>query len=180
MKRLAILFLALALSSCTYAREAAKTTGEPPYTDSGFGVTIWKIPVVGIGGWGSGQAPSVIIHKYEYQTQPAPPGAPPPPPAAPPGVNYPTVYPSAFDDPTLVIFQNRTYWTVRIEIDGNPPIRLAGYQASANLYLGPGDHRVRAVIEKPTQVHGTLEVVRIFQIQIRPEGRSQIVRIYDG
>lgn len=68
---------------------------------------------------------------------------------------------------------------MRIEIDDKKPIVLTAYGATANLHLGVGEHQVRQIIEKPTQAHGTLEVIKLFTIHIRPEGRSQIFHLYD-
>lgn len=165
------------------AAGAQKTVQEPVYAENGFGVTIWKIPILGLGGWGnsSGQAPSVIVHKYDYQVKPLAlaTGTPPNLGTAPP-VDYQTTYESAWNDPTLVIFKNDSYRRVRIEINGRRPIILEAYGATADLHLGIGEHRVRVTIEKPTATQGALELVRFFSIFIRPESRSQIFHIYDS
>lgn len=126
-----------------------------------------------------GGMPSVIIHQYNYQAQPPAlaPGTPPNPPWTGP-VDYPTIYNSAWDDPTLVIFKNDCYRKIRVEIDGQKTIVLGPYGATADLHLGVGQHRVRVVIEKPTATQGTLEVLRFFQISIWPEGQSQIFHVY--
>jgi len=163
---------------------AQKTAQEPLHAETGVGVTIWKIPIIGFGGWGSnidGGVSSVIVHKYDYQVRPPAlaPGTPPTPPWMPSAVDYKTVYESSWDDPTLVIFKNDSYRKVRVEIDGHQPIVLAPYGATTDLHLGMGEHRVRITIEKPTAAHGTWELVRFFPISIRPEGRSQIFYLYD-
>ncbi len=182
----------LLLYGCAEFRQGPglkKTTEEPLHAESGIAATIWKIPIIGIGGWGLGdwggyQAPSVIIHQYNYQAQPQPtsPGTPPLPPTSslgPPPIDYQTIYRSAGDDPTLVIFSNQSYRTVRLQIDGQEPeIKLASYQATVDLHFTPGEHRVRQIIEKLTAV-GILELVRFFNVNIRLEGRSQIFYIYD-
>jgi hypothetical protein len=129
----------------------------------------------------------VIVHKYDYQVRPPAltPGTPPTPPdKVPEIVDYQTVYPelsgSDWGDPTLVVFKNESYRTIRLYVDGRPDkIPLMGYQATADIHLPVGEHRVRMVIEKPTRAHDTLEVVRFFTISIRPEGRSQIFYLYD-
>lgn len=198
MKRSYVLVLLLVLAvggGCATTPEKPSST---PIAEAGVGVTIWKIPVAGIGLWGLGgmlgYGSQVVVHQYNYQVQPAPspPGTPPSPPAqssqpqpsatpppAPP-VPYPTIYQSAWDDPTLVVFTNQSARTIRITIDDQQEIKLAGYQATADLHLGVGEHRVRLVVEKPTAAFGTLEVVRFPPpILIRPEGRSQIIYIYD-
>ena len=164
---------------------AQKTAQEPLHTESGAGITIWKIPIIGIGGWGlnaGGGLPSVIVHRYSYQAQPPalPYGTPPTPRWVwPIPVDYQTIYQSAWDDPTLVIFKNDSCRKIRIEIDSQPQIVLAPYGATADIHLGVGEHRVRLTTEKPTRVHGTLEVVKFFKIKISPYGRSQVIHIYD-
>ncbi len=162
-----------------------KTTKEPLHAESGAGITIWKIPIVGLGIWTPdswGGAPSVIIHRYDYQTQPqaVPPDALPNLPAnGPLPITYQTIYGSAWDDPTLVIFKNDSYRRMRIQIDGQGPIVLEPYSATADMHFGIGEHRVRTMTEVPTRVHGTFGVVRFFTIFIRPEGRAQIFHLYD-
>lgn len=178
MRLIFFLFL-LFLSGCAGLQ---KTANEPVHAEYGAGITIWKIPIIGFGSWGSsGEVPDVIIHKYDYQARPPAlaPGTPPGTPIAPPVVDYSTIYSSAFDDPSLVIFKNDSYRKVRIEIDAQKPILLDPYGATANLHLGPGEHKVKIVIEKPTIAHGTWEVTRFFTIYISPERRSQIFHIYD-
>lgn len=132
------------------------------------------------------QTPSVVVHRYDYQAQPPAlaPGTPPSPPdKAPEIVDYRTVYlessGSDWGDPTLVVFKNESYRGMRFSIDGQPEIKLAGYQPTVDIHLPIGEHRVRLVIEKPTAAHGTLEVIRFFPISIRPESRAQIFHLYD-
>jgi len=179
-----MIILIIFLTSC--ATGAKKTAQEPFHAESGAGITIWKIPIVGIGAWGQDSwgsgAPSVIVHKYNYQAQPPAlaPGAPPSLPDKAPGiVDYQTIYGSAWDDPTLVIFKNDSYRKIRIGIDGQRPIVLAPYGATADLHLGVGEHRARLIIEKPTAAHGAFEVIRFLPISIRPEGQAQIFHLYD-
>jgi len=127
------------------------------------------------------QKPTVVVHKYDYQTRPPALsyGTPPLPPWMPPAVDYQTIYESSWDDPTLVIFKNGSYFNVRIEVDEKKPMTLVAYGATANLHLGVGEHKVRQTTKKPTQAHGTLEVIKFFTIYIRPEGRSQIIHVYE-
>lgn len=126
-----------------------------------------------------------IVHRYDYAKPPAglAPGTPPNPPnTQPAGSNYQTIYGSSFDDPSLVIFKNDSYRTVKIDISGSGqkgPIILEAYQTTSDLHLGLGDHQVRILVEKPTAAHGTWQVVHFFTISIRPEGKSQIFSIYD-
>jgi hypothetical protein len=128
----------------------------------------------------------IMVHKYDYANPPAglAPGTPPSPPGTQSaGQNYQKIYGSGFDDPSLVIFKNDSYRTVKIDISGSGqkgPIILEAYQATPNLHLGLGDHSVRILIEKPTAAHDTWQVIQFFTISIRPEGRSQIFRIYDA
>jgi len=128
----------------------------------------------------------VISHRYDYSQPPAglASGTPPSPPNGQPvAPNYQTIYGSAFDDPSLVIFKNDSYRRVKIDISGSGqkgPIVLEAYQATSNLHLGLGDHHVRILIEKSTAAHGTWQVVQFLTIQIRPEGKSQTIRIYDA
>lgn len=167
---------------------APKKEPVPVPAESGIGVTIWKIPIVGVGFWGWDRwwgpgVNQVIVHRYDYQVKPQslPPETPPSPPtsqAMPAPVDYQTVYKSAWDDPTLIIFKNDSYRKLRVEINSQRPIVLESYGATADLHLGVGEHRVRLVIEKLTAAHGTLEVIRFFKIYIRPEGHSQIFYIY--
>ena len=161
-----------------------QTAKEPLHTKTGAGITVWKIPIVGFGEWGSGsygQAPNIIVHKYDYtaKPQPTPPGTPPTPPWMPPIVDYPTIYNSSWDDPSLVVFKNESYRRARIQIDRQKPIVLEPYGATSDLYLGIGEHRVRFTVEKPTAVHGTWEMIQDFTIRISPEDRSQTFYIYD-
>lgn len=127
----------------------------------------------------SSQAPTVVVHWYDYQAKPPAlaPGTPPAPPTALEPVNYQTVYDSGWDDPTLVIFRNDSYRKVRIEINGQQPIVLEARGITPDLHFGLGEHRVRIVTEKPTAAHGIMEVVRFCTVYIRPEGRSQIVHV---
>src|SRR3989338_1202528 len=91
---------------CAGIRQTAK---EPVHAESGGGITVWKIPLVGFGEWGNygGQAPQIIVHKYDYHAKPPAlsPGTTPLP-SAPFLADYQTIYDSSFDDPSLVIFKN--------------------------------------------------------------------------
>ncbi len=132
----------------------------------------------------------IVVNQYGTQVQPQPsaPGTPPaPPPLQPSGtavplqrVGYKTVYPSKWDDPTLVVIQNQSSRFVRVKIDdAKEEIRLSPFQATTDLGFDVGEHRVRATIEKPTANFGMKTVERTTSFIVRPEGRSQIVSIYD-
>jgi hypothetical protein len=73
------------------------------------------------------------------------------------------IYNSSWDDPVLVIFKNDSYRKVIIEIDGQKPIILRAYGATADLCLGVGERRARLVIEKPTATHGIWEVINFLK-----------------
>jgi len=195
---LALLFFFFFLSSCVSIRGPKtgyqKTTEEPLHAESGVGATIWKIPVLGIGfwgqdGWWGGGVPSVIIHKDDYQAQP--PGLaygtpPSPPTAGPPAVDYKTMYESAWDDPTLVVFVNQSYRVIRLQIGDEPEIRLEPYQATVNLHLAPGEYNIRKTVEKPTRLkvdgknaNAVFDWLTFLKIYVRLDGRSQIIYLYD-
>lgn len=163
-------------SGCAGAR---KTAQEPLHAEQGAGITIWKIPIVGFGGWGSGGTPDIIIHQYNYQAKPQ--IAPTETPSSlnmPAPVDYPTIYGSAWDDPSLVIFKNESYRRVKVQIDKQKPIVLESYSATADLHLDRGEHNIRIAIEKPTAAHGIWEEIQFLTIHISPSGRSQIFHIY--
>lgn len=173
-----IIFVVIYFSyGCAGAR---KTAQEPLHAESGAGITIWKIPIIGFGGWGTGGTPDIIVYQYNYQAKPQTtsqgtmlsPGMPPP-------VDYPTIYNSAWDDPSLVIFKNESYRRVKIQIDKQRPITLEPYGATADLHLDRGEHNIRIAIEKPTAAHGIWEEIQFLTVYIRPDGRSQIFHIYD-
>ncbi len=175
---LGVLFL---LFGCAGVRQTAK---EPIHAESGTGITVWKIPIVGFGEWGGdnyGQEPNVIVHKYDYtaKPQPTPPGTSPTPPQMQPPIDYLTIYGSTWDDPSLVVFKNESYWRVKVQINRQKPIVLEPYGATSDLHLGVGEHRIRLTVEKPTTAHGTWEIISDFPIQISPRGRSQIFNLYD-
>jgi hypothetical protein len=133
------------------------------------------------------QTPSIIVHRYDYQVQPPAlaPGAPPnPPDKAPEIVDYRTVYSglsgSDWRDPTLFIIINESYRARRISIDGQPEFRLTGYQASSDISLPIGEHRIRVVTEIPTQGQGTLELTKFHYVPIRPDNwGAYILSLYD-
>lgn len=135
---------------------------------------------------------SITVHQYgvggQVQPPPSPLGTPPSPPQLQPSgevvplrpVSYKTVYPSKWDDPTLVVIQNQSLRFVRINIDGaKEEIRLEPNQATADLHFNDGEHRLRVTVEKPTANFGVKKVERITSFFVRPEGHSQIVQIYD-
>lgn len=133
---------------------------------------------------------NITVHEYgtSVQPQPSPPGTPPTPPVLqksgvavlPQPVSYKTVYPSKWDDPTLIVIQNQSPRFVRVKIDGaKEEIRLAPYQPTTDLNFDVGEHRLRVIIEKPTASFGIKTTERIIPVVIRPDGRSQIISIYD-
>ena len=136
---------------------------------------------------GSGyNMPLIIIHKYDYEAKPPAltPGTPPLPPSVsiPPPVAYKTSYESAWDDPTLVVFVNQSYRVVRIQIGDEPEIRLAPYQATANLHLAPGEYNIRKTVEKPVKLGqgAVFDWVTFFKLNVTLNGRSQIINLYDN
>lgn len=168
-----------------------KTMQQPLHAESGgTGITLWKVPVLGIGSWGavgtdglSGSGSgisSVIVHKYDYQVQPPSlaPDVPPSPPisAGPPPVDYKTIYESAWDDPTLVIFVNRSYRVIKIQIGDESEIKLAPYQATTNLHLTPGEYLIRKTVEKTVKLGAgaIFDWVTFFKINVTLDNRSQI------
>jgi len=161
-----------------------RTAQEPLHTQSGLGVTLWKIPILGLGIWApdNWSYPSVIVHRYDYSAVPitTPAGTLPNlSTGGPPMVGYQTIYGSAWDDPTLIVFKNNSYFRKRIAVDGQQPIILEPYGVIPNMHFGVGRHQVRVITEKPTRAHGTLEAVRVFSFSVRPEGRSQIIHLYN-
>lgn len=110
------------------------------------------------------QGPQIIVHKYDYSRELISP------------------YGSTFDDPALVVFKNESYYRARIEILKQKPIILEPYTATSDILLPFGNHRVRVVIEKPTNAPGAggkVDIQKFLNIHVRPEGRSQIIYIYD-
>ncbi len=112
--------------------------------------------------------------------QPLPLGQPPfqavPPP--PPLPNYPTVYPSAWDDPTLVFIYNTSVRAVvEVSIDGKAPIVLGPQEMSAVLKLDIGEHvaRVRALV--PTSFGPRATPERLIPILIEARGRYQVIPV---
>jgi len=191
------LFLILAMAGCVGVRHQTgldKTTNEPLHAESGAAITLWKIPLVGIGGWGNETAsgwfgygaPSIIVHQYDYQaqSQATPPGTPPTPPTtnSSPSVDYKTNYETAFDDPTLVIFANQSYRVIRIRIGDEPEIRLGPYRATTNLHLAPGEYNIRKTVEKPVKLgQGAIfDWVTFLRISVTLNGHSQIIYLQDN
>jgi len=110
-----------------------------------------------------GGPPSVVIRRYE----------------TPPTSNQELSSP--WDDPTLVIIENRgwnkvTILTVSGE-KGEVIASLGPYQSSGNLYFALGEHLLRVVIEKTTGTGKKLETVRFITVSIEPEGHSQVIAI---
>ncbi len=162
-------------------------------------VKVWDKPIVGVQTAGEKDKDGksvpafgtvITVHHYggAIQPPPSPLGTPPTPPALQPSgaavppqaVSYKTVYPSKWDDPTLVVIQNQSARFVRVRIDdAKEEIRLAPYQATTDLSFDVGEHRLRATVEKPTVAFGMKTVERITSFAVHPSGRSQIIQIYD-
>ncbi|MBI4085212.1 MAG: hypothetical protein HY432_01760 [Candidatus Liptonbacteria bacterium] len=142
----------------------------------------------------------VTVHNYNYRTQPAPtpPGTPPSPPGAlPPQADSPAAVPSPgrtyvaaasgmdyglANDPTVVTFVNESPNVVRIQIRGQPEIRLLPYQSSADIAFFPGEYSVKVTREQPTSNFGGLQTVRVvtFSVSIRGNGGWQIINVGIG
>lgn len=161
-------------------------------TESGIGITVWKIPIIGVGFWGwwdqwwGPGVSRVVVHKYDYQARPPalPYGTPPSPPTAPPPTRIPVMpkeqsLQSSWDDPSIVVFKNGLPFETELEIDGGKiAYNLEPYGITPDIPLPIGRHKVKFVIKKPTATYDTWKVVRFLEIDIRPEGRSQIFYIY--
>lgn len=166
---------------------AVATAEEPLHAESGVGVTIWKFPIVGIGGWGfgAGRVPEVVVYNYNYQAVPSPAtpsGIPVQPPGPPQPVPYGTIYPAApSDDPTRVIFVSGSdRATLRLRVQGQPEIVLPPRGASADIQLGPGEHKVEWFSDVPTAhpSHPTLQTrKKIMIIRVEAEERARIITL---
>lgn len=186
--RIFFLLAAFAVASCAGYRPAAgvrETIKEPLHAESGIGVTIWKVPVVGVGGWGLssfghyGGLP-VIQYNYNYQAVPpvVPQGEVPAHPPGPPSpVGHQVIYPPRpFDDPTLVIFKNVSERaTLTVSVDEREPITIAPGQATANMNFDVGDHQARVRGGVPTTLGLRQIPEKVFQLRIDPRGRAQII-----
>lgn len=186
--RVAPVFLAMVfLAGCAGYRPAAgarETMKEPLHADAGIGVTVWKIPLIGVGGWGLssfGHYGGLPVIEYKYNYQAVPPivpqgGVPAHPPGPPAPLGY-SAYPARpFDDPTLVIFRNASdRATLMVTVDGREPITLAPGQVTTNLNLDIGDHQARVRGEVPTILGLRPIPERVFQLRIDPRGRAQII-----
>ncbi|MBI2055479.1 MAG: hypothetical protein HYT42_01160 [Candidatus Sungbacteria bacterium] len=174
-----LIIAGLFLGGCAGFRstEGAKATlKEPLHAPAGVAVTIWKIPIAGVGLWGllgSDPPPPLEIHQYNYQAAPPQPqaGVPIQPPSPPQPVPYQTVYPaSPFNDPTLVIFTNASdRATFEVSIDGGAAIVLAPRTVSANINLDVGDHTVRVRGTIPTHFgpRPVPEYTRVIRVEAR-------------
>lgn len=187
--RIVPVFLAMVfLAGCAGYRPAAgarETMKEPLHADTGIGVTVWKIPLFGVGGWGFsplGYYGGLPVIQYNYNYQAVPPIVPqggvpahPPGPLAP--VGYNAIYPPRpFDDPTLVIFKNASERaTLTVSVDEREPITLAPGQATANMNFDVGDHQARVRGGVPTTLGPRQISEKLFQLRIDPRGRAQII-----
>ncbi len=212
MVPIVITLVALILTGCATASQPppGKSPGLTPHAEAGVGLTLWKIPVAGIGFWfppGIAGGLPVVIHQYTYQAMPPkaqygvpaqPPGPPAPVappegekqpeqpvtvPAPPPPVIYRTVYPPApFDDPTLIVFRNVSERAIfQVSVDGGKSwLELPPGQATPDIHLGPGDHRVRVRGKVGTVHHGWLDIPeRIVPLRVEARGRAQIIHLHE-
>ncbi|MEK7658167.1 MAG: hypothetical protein AAB366_03230 [Patescibacteria group bacterium] len=174
---LSVIALIIISSGCAGAR---KTSREPLHAESGGGITIWKIPIIGFGGWGTSGAPDVIIHKYDYTAKPAPtpPGAPPSM-EIPAPVDYPTIYNSTLSyDPSLVIFRNEfDMFPVRFQIDNKPEFQLEPHQSTANIHFTKGKHIVRVRLSIPTGLNEIWEINDIYTFSIETISCPRLISI---
>lgn len=185
MSAFVIAVLALALAGCAVWPGAGETAKTPLHAESGIGVTVGKVPVLGVGVWGSqSSSPGIVIHQYSYQASPTPTtpsGIPAQPPGPPQPVPYETVYqptfpPGAFDDPTLVVFQNASERaTLTVAVSGQAPITLAPGQSTASLHLDMGEHGVVITGTVPTGLGPRALPKQERMIRIDPRGRAQII-----
>lgn len=183
VKRLLILFFVFVLIGCA-TTGVKETSKEPIHAEAGVGITLWKIPILGIGGWSTdtGQVSSIIVHRYDYQAQPPvlPEGTPYSTPTVPPAVDYKTLYPvTPFDDPTLTIFINSSERiTFRVAIDHHEPFVLTPGQSAANIHLDIGEHIVEITGEVQTRF-GPREIPKTVQmIQVRARDYSKIIYLH--
>lgn len=85
-----------------------------------------------------------------------------------------------FDDPSLVIFQNRSDQELLVVIDvfedNQKPVVVCvpPHEFSADLRLAVGEH----VVQVATKSHGALGATQSFVISIQSQGYSQIFYIY--
>ncbi len=190
MKRWVVVIETVFLVGCAGYRPAAgvrETIQQPLHAETGMGITVWKIPIIGIGGWGFpwwysyGGLP-VIEYNYNYQA--VPPmvpqgGVPAQPPGPPQSVSYRTVYKSApFDDPTLAVFLNTSHRATRVvTIDDREPIVLEPGRVTANIRLPLGDHQVMVRGTIPTYF-GPAEIPeKVFSLRVEALGRPHIIHL---
>lgn len=184
--RVVPIFLATAfLAGCAGYRPAAgarETMKEPLHTEAGIGVTVWKVPVIGVGGWGFGGyslgGPPVVVNRYDYPSIPprtsgGMPVEPPPP------LMYQTVYPPApFEDPTLVVMKNTSYRAILWwSIDGGKETILLPGQITADIRVDVGDHTIRYRGEVLTGLGPRQIPERVFPLRIDPRGRAQFIHL---
>lgn len=187
MRQLSIAAIALVFS--TGCAMIPQTVERPPVTtDSGTGITIWKVPILGLGSWGifGGYSGPTIVNNYSYQAIPPPvtPGSNMPvgPPGPPLPVLYQTLYPTRpFSDPTLVVFRNGSERAMlRLSIDGNQEeIVLQPGEATPDIHLDIGDHNVRVRAEVPTALGMRRAPDQFLVFRIHPRGTAQIVYLYE-
>jgi hypothetical protein len=97
--------------------------------------------------------------------------------------NKPMVYgPGTFDDPTVVVFRNRSYYvTYYVSIDDNKPIKVLPDTATLNQYLPFGRHKVVVWGEIETARFGKKRTPdRVISIHIHPSGRAKVINLYNS
>lgn len=201
-----IIFLVAGLLFSGCSEGFKKTANEPLHAESGIGITIWKVPALGIGTWGgagilsSQRVPALIIRPYDYTQEtppPTPPGAPPPPVIPSPSeeapsatspstssatesrsIPYPTVYSAApFDDPTLLVVLNRTPHEMKFWINNELPLPLPPYGSTADIRLAIGTHMMAGVLVRKTAM-GDMDIpFDCGFFEVRPGGRATVIRI---
>lgn len=185
MRKLILLAVAvMSLPSCTVSVWEKNVAGVEPRSERGKdGNLVPRVPAIVVQQFGvfppapSGTASSSPQQTQSGDTTVAKSGMPVPPVLAP---SYPTVYPSKWDDPTLVVIQNQSARFVRVKIDDSKEeIRLSPYQTTADINLDVGEHRLRVTVEKPTAAFGMKTVEHITSFTVRPNGRSQVIQIND-
>ncbi len=127
-----------------------------------------------------GQAPQVIIYKYDYRVKPPAlaPGESPPPPGIPPVADYPTKYPGQFEDPSLVIFRNNlSSLPVWFRIDKGPEFKLEPDEITADKHFGRGKHIVRVKIKIPTGLGEIWEKNETYSFTIETDSCSREIGV---
>lgn len=90
-----------------------------------------------------------------------------------------TIYPSKWDDPTEVVFRNRSSHPVCFTIDGGKEkICLKPGESTGDRSVDVGQHEVKAVFEIPTKSFGVKTVERTIRFTVSLNSPGQVVPIY--